>query len=86
MIDNETLITVRDNIVTSGLTVFLRQAIITAAGYAFGDAIAGSAWPEAGAALVVLLATYGYGQLKNYRDKKDAIALAESAPIGVVVK
>lgn len=86
MIDNETIIAVKDNLVTSGLTVGLRQVILTAAGWAFGEAVNGSAWPEAGAALVVLAATFGYGQLKNYRDKKAALALAESAPIGVVVK
>jgi hypothetical protein len=86
MIDEADLIEVRDDVVKSGLTVLMRQLVLGLAGWLFPYFVADGAVVQAVAVGIVFLGTLAYGQVKNWRDKRKAVALADSAPIGRVVK
>jgi len=79
-------ITVRDNIIRAALMMGARQIVLMVAGFLFGGFALSGDMVEAIAAGLVLTATVAYGQIRGWRDKRAAIALAERAPQAGVVK
>ena len=80
------LIRVRDNIVRAALMMGARQIVLLLGGFLFNRFVLSGDLVEAIATGIVVLGTFAYGQLKGWRDKRKAIKLAKSAPIGVVMK
>lgn len=83
---NDDFIRVRDNIVRTAFMMGARQLVLILGGYLFSRFTLSSDFVEAAATGLVVIGTFGYGQFKGWIEKRKAIALARSAPDGVVVK
>lgn len=79
-------ITVRDNLIRAGLMMAARQIILGLSAWLFGQSVLDGGTTEAVAAALVFGATFAYGQIRGWVDKRKAVKLAERAPNAAVVK
>jgi hypothetical protein len=79
-------ITVRDNLIRAAAVMGLRQMILIGGGYLFSTLYVSGDMAEAVATAIVVAITFAYGQARGWLDKRKAIELAKSSPIGAVVK